>query len=322
MGRWHADAARRAGGQVVAVVDQDAGRAASLAARHPGARAETVREAALESARASVVHLCTPLGTHQALAETALDRGAHILIEKPFAEDAPSTAALLERARSRGVHAIPTHQFLFQRGVLEALDGVRDIGPLVHVELTAFSAGAGDRQGAERDRIAAEILPHPLSLLARLPLTGPASLAWHAEHPAPGELLATASAGGVAVSLLISLRARPTRNHLRLAGENGTIHVDLFHGFAVREAGGVSRARKIAQPFAAAGGTLLNAALNLTGRAARREVAYPGLRELVARFYGALEAGAPPPISPEETLEVAAARDVLIRLLRGLSGSP
>jgi hypothetical protein len=77
----------------------------------------------------------------------------------------------------------------------------------------------------------------------------------------------------------------------------------------------VSRRRKVAHPFLLAGGTLWSAAANLAARAARREPAYPGLRELVSRFYAAVRYDTEPPVAAAETLAVAAARDALLALM-------
>src|SRR5260370_21086015 len=112
--------------------------------------------------------------------------------------------------------------------------------------------------------------------------------------------------------MLISLNGRPTVNALRLIGEHGSAQIDLFHGFCVLEHGAVSRTHKIAHPFLQSGATLFSAATNLISRAARSESAYPGLRELIRRLYEALRTRGKPPITPSETLDVAAARDNLL----------
>ncbi len=97
-----------------------------------------------------------------------------------------------------------------------------------------------------------------------------------------------------------------------MTGTTGTAHVDLFHGFAAFEGGGHSRARKLGRPFARGVGTLAHAGENLVRRGARGETAYPGLRELIRRTYASIGSGAPPPITPDETRAVAAARDAIL----------
>jgi hypothetical protein len=176
---------------------------------------------------------------------------------------------------------------------------------------------AGAKSGVQdADLVAADILPGPLSLIARL-LPGAVGVAdWRIEHPAKGELRANTSVGKASASMLISLNGRPTVNALRLIGQRGSAQVDLFHGFCVLEHGTVSRAQKIAHPFVQSGATLFSAATNLISRAARRESAYPGLRELIRRFYEALSTRGKPPVSASEVLEVAAARDNILAEIR------
>jgi predicted dehydrogenase len=311
MGRWHADAVARAGGVVSAIVDPERKRAGELRKQHGQARLAASLDEILQDGAADVVHVCTPLETHEALAGQALRAGLHALVEKPLAPVAKVTAKLLQLAESSGRLLCPVHQFLFQPGVLRVEAELRNIGPILHVDSVTCSAGAEAGAG-EPEQIAADILPHPLSLMARLLAVRVAQADWQVQHPAAGEIRAMAKLGNTSLSILISMGGRPTANALRLIGARGTAHVDLFHGFAVLERGEVSRARKIAHPFAFAGGTLVSATTNLVARAVRGEPAYPGLRELVRRFYLAAQGKGEPPIRKEEILDVAEARDALL----------
>src|SRR3954453_10862358 len=91
MGRHHAQAAAAAGAKLVAIVDRDGEAAMSLASSWPGAVAETDLDKALQSTRADVAHVCTPLTTHAAVAIRVADAGLHALIEKPLATTAEDT---------------------------------------------------------------------------------------------------------------------------------------------------------------------------------------------------------------------------------------
>lgn len=313
MGRWHADAVTRAGGAVSVIVDPDGHKAASLAARHPGSHTMAALGEVVQGGRVDVVHVCTPLETHEALATQALQGGMHVLVEKPLAQSAAHSGALLQLAEARGLLLCPVHQLLFQPGVRRAQEALPAIHPLLHVDTIACSAGASDNSDEARDHSADAILPHPLSLLARMLPEPLSSVQWSLHQPLAGELRATGSTASVSLSLVVSMRGRPTQNMLHLIGEHGTVHVDLFHGFHVVEGAAVSRAHKIAHPFLLAGDTLRAATANLALRTVHREVAYPGLRELICRFYRAVRREAPPPITAGEILEVAAAADTLGR---------
>ena len=304
MGRWHAEAAARAGAQVAAVVDPDATRAAALAARFRGCRVLTDLDEAL--GLVDVVHVCTPTASHVPLARQVLRRGRHLLIEKPVAASAAETAALLAEAESRQLLLCPTHQFPFQRGMRRVVHELASIGALRHLEFTMCSAGAAGRPGTA-DAIADEILPHPLSLLQRVLQRPIADLEWIVRRPLAGEIRGLAGIPGAAIALTVSMAGRPTVNGAVLIGTEGTFEIDLFHGYAVRYGGAVSRARKAAQPLARSAALGATAALNLARRALHGQPAYPGLWELVDEFYRASATGGRSPISPAETLDVALA---------------
>ncbi|HLZ29820.1 MAG TPA: Gfo/Idh/MocA family oxidoreductase [Chloroflexota bacterium] len=311
MGRWHADALTRVGGRLVAVVDPVEERAAALASNYSATTAATLDEL-LKHMAVDVVHVTAPLASHAALVLSALAAGCHVLVEKPLAESLATTCRLLDAAQRADRLLCPVHQFLFQDGFLQAVQAVQRIGPLLHVDAVACSAGAVNH---DPDALLPEILPHPLALVGRLCPGKLADAAWHIQHPRPGELRATTVLGQVSIGLLLSSAGRPTTNTLRLVAEHGTLHVDLFHGFCVVEPGEVSRARKIVHPFTLAGATLGAAGFNLLRRAARHEPAYPGLRTLIERFYAAVRGEADPPISPTESIAVASARATLVRAM-------
>lgn len=312
MGRWHARALEHAGGVVSAVIDPDPARASTLAAEHGARIAPSIGDAAAGGA-VDVAHICTPLPTHGALVRDAIALGLHALVEKPLVPTATETAELIRLAAKHDVQICPVHQFPFQRGVRDIVDALPRIGPVLHVQTIACSAGADGGDAAVRDQVAGDILPHALSLFSALGLSV-ADVAWEARRPMAGEIVAVGQTGGGAttVSVLVSMSGRPTSNTLHVIGAHGTAHADLFHGFATIETGGVSRAKKILHPFALSGATLANAFSNLVRRVVSRESAYPGLRELVAAFYASVRGAAPAPIPVTEMLAIAQARDILL----------
>jgi predicted dehydrogenase len=309
MGRSHANAIEAVGGSVVGVADTRIDVARAIA---PEDRAYSAVEDLLAAVTPDVVHICTPVDTHAYVVAAALAARAHVVVEKPLARDGAGTRTLVEGASDAGRLLVPVHQFLFQPGVLRLLDQREELGRLVRATFVAASAGA---EGTELTpgELVAEILPHPLSIFARLSTTGVDGLDWTVVVPAQGELRAVAVAGEASFEIAITARGRPTRTELELTGTDATGHADLFHGFAVVERGAVTRAHKIVRPFARSSGVLARATANLAVRAARRETAYPGLRELIRRTYDAIEHGGPPPIAPAETIAVAAARDAILR---------
>jgi predicted dehydrogenase len=317
MGRWHADAAVRLGVTVAAIVDPDAVRARQLSAHHPRATVATSLADVLTDV--DVVHVCAPSRTHVGLITEALEAGRHVLVEKPVAPSTEIVAALLELAARRRVFLCPVHQFPFQAGFLAALDRIPVMGPLRQVSYATCSAGAEGQDAASTARVAAEILPHPLSLFARL-WPAIANVEWSVRGPAAGEIRALGQVDDVGLSISISMSGRPTMNEIQLIGARGTTTVNLFHGFAVTTNGRVSRVRKATKPLSDAAGTAAAATGNLVKRAWAREAAYPGLRRLMALFYTAIRGEGPCPLSAEETLAVAHAGDRILQALADRAG--
>lgn len=323
MGRWHAHALRRLGIRIDGIVDTDSGAARSLAARCDGCPTWADVDEVKNLPPGLVAHVCSPMESHATLVRRLLEAGVHVLVEKPLAADAATTRALLKLAEDSKRMLCPVHQFVFQKGVARVLRALPDAGPIRAVDYMATSAGAGSRGGEIAEEILADILPHPLSLLGRILGADLAELEWTVAAAPRGEFRAMTSSDGATAGILISMTGRPTRNALRLVCEGGTFEVDLFHGFSARQSSAVNRWRKIARPFSEAGVTLAAAGTNLAARLVRREPAYPGLRELCRLFHLAASCDSPSwPIPSEETIDVATARDTLLRSRSGRNHSP
>jgi predicted dehydrogenase len=314
MGRWHAHAVRRVGSRIVAIVDTDRARASILASRtreNPLITDDIGR--AIRESKAEVVHVCSPVESHEPLARVAILAGTHVLLEKPVAHDLAVVESLHRAATEQGVLLCPVHQFLFQRGVLAAASALPTLGEIRQFDVVTCSAGADRETSAGREAIALDILPHGLALSRRLLGLELTAADWSVVGNVPGEVRLSAQLGSALVTIAVSMRARPTENSFVLRCDGGTVRGDLFHGFATIDRGQPSRRNKIGSPFVASGRAFGAASLNLLGRAVRGEPAYPGLRELVRRFHTAAANGGSPPISVAESVDVARVRDRVAR---------
>ena len=312
MGRWHAHAIRHVGSRVVVLIDPDVERAATLAARlshRPDVESDLAQ--ALRAHRIEVLHVCTPLATHDTVARLAIEAGIPVLVEKPVASDAAATEALHRLAEARGVLLCPVHQFLFQPGILGAERAMATLGTLRQLDFVACSAGADGSSDAEREAVAIDILPHGLALARRLLGVPLGNVDWRVSGGSPGEIRAMADVAGTSVMLAVSMHARPTENALTARCDLGTVRANLFHGYATIERGRPSRLDKLGRPFVGPARSVGAALGNLVGRVVRREPAYPGLRELVRRFHLACASRRPSPISVDESVDVARARDII-----------
>ncbi len=314
MGRWHAHALEKVGGEVIAIVDFDTAKAERLAADYPNAKSFETVEKMLAAQGIDVLHVCSPTRSHEAIAETAIEVGVHLLIEKPLAESAEQTSRLYDLAERRNSLLCPVHQFAFQDGAAKARKHLPRIGRLVHLEANICSAGGAGLDAEQMDSTAVDILPHPLSVMQKFLDEDITAAGWNVGHPVSGELRVFGQIKETSLSIFVSMNSRPTTNTFRIFGTNGAIHLDFFHGFSIIEPGGASRERKILHPFDLAARSFSAATVNLARRTARRESAYPGLRQLIEEFYKSIKLKSGPPITPAEAIAVAETRDLLISL--------
>jgi predicted dehydrogenase len=309
MGRWHAYYSRRGGALVSAFVDRDNSAAAALQARFPDARVFGDLADCLATCPVDVVHVCTGIESHGPLTEIALSAGKHVLVEKPAAESAAETARLLALAQSNHRSLIPVHQFPFQRGFQQLRRHVHRLGEIVRIGYQVSSAGGDGRSAGERKRILWEILPHPISLFFALLGKELEGASWHVQRYTGDDLEISGNLRDTQLAVLLSLRARPIRNELIVSGTNATAYLNLFHGYGVLDTGETSRLSKASGPFKESLCRLVIASANLARRTWNREPAYPGLAELIRKFYQAIGGLGCSPVSSEEILCVATFMD-------------
>src|SRR4051812_21513128 len=71
--------------------------------RHPGVTTCAHADALIDSPDVDAVVIATPLVTHKPLAEAAIERGKHVLVEKPLASSRQDAEFLAELAEKHGV---------------------------------------------------------------------------------------------------------------------------------------------------------------------------------------------------------------------------
>ncbi len=319
MGLWHARAVEKNGGEVVAFVDFNIEKAESLAAKYANAKAYFDLKKMLDEQIPDVLHVCSPTDSHEIIAETAIRAGVHLLIEKPLAATADQTSRLYNLAAQSNTQICPVHQFAFQDGAAKAQKSLSKIGRLIHLEANVCSAGGVGLNAAQHDQIAADILPHPLSLMQKFLETDISEIDWTGFRPASGELRIAGQTRETSASIFVSMNSRPTKNSFQIFGSEGTIHLDLFHGYSVIETGKTSRMTKILHPFDLAARNFSAATFNLVRRTVRRESAYPGLRQLIQQFYDSIKSNSEPPITPSQSIAVAEVRDLLVNQVTKLA---
>jgi predicted dehydrogenase len=111
---WAELIAASRGFELSGVVDRST-RARAWARAELGVLASTTLAHALKRVECDVVLLVSPPATHRALAEEALELGAHVVIEKPLALELADARHIAERAERAGRLAVVAQNYRFRR---------------------------------------------------------------------------------------------------------------------------------------------------------------------------------------------------------------
>jgi predicted dehydrogenase len=303
---------RKAGGVIVGVADVSSVRANDIADRFALRNIYRAVGELIDAERPDVVHVLTPPHTHAEVAVAALERGVHVLVEKPMANTSVEVERMVDAAHRGGALLTVDHNRLFDPAMLEARRLVAEgaIGEVVGVE--SFQAGtASDRPWLDRlpGGGIGDLVPHPLYLqlaflgrvrdLNVLAASGPGGRLDEVRVLMQGE-------EGVSGVLTISTRARPHLNTLKLYGTKMTVEVNLNNMTLVRR-------RDYAAPKVIAKSLPnLDEAWSLTRQTVVNAVNfirgsvryYPGMGTLIQRFYEAIRCGGAAPVSVAEGAEV------------------
>jgi predicted dehydrogenase len=93
-----------------------------------------------------LVLIASPTDTHAPMTLAALERGAHVLCEKPTAMDAKEARAMLDRAEALGRLHMIDHELRFNPNRMRIADLIQDgsLGEIRHVNIANISAGWND----------------------------------------------------------------------------------------------------------------------------------------------------------------------------------
>ena len=144
IGRIHAEAIRRAGAQIHAVVARTDAGARTAREQFGAERGTTDLSAVLSDPDVDVVHVCTPNALHFPMARAVLSAGKHIILEKPLTLTVAEGRELLRLAETSGrIHAVgfnnrfyPLVQEVRERVRRQALLRRRRAPPAAAVERT------------------------------------------------------------------------------------------------------------------------------------------------------------------------------------------
>jgi predicted dehydrogenase/nucleoside-diphosphate-sugar epimerase len=305
------------GVELVGITDLDAARA-EAAAREWDTRAFESLEA-LVDAGANVIHVLTPPSAHANVALEALERGCHVLIEKPITESVEDARRIGALASEKGLVASVDHSLLYDPQVLRVLEQVRAgaIGDVVGVDIFQSSEYPPYEGGPVPPHLRSAAYPwrdvavHCLYLIQTLlgriedldaewrSLGGDPNLAFD-------EWRALVRSERGLGQFQLSWNAKPMHSQMVVHGTSGQIRADLFAMYLAKRSSTPlpKAAERVVNAYAESLRPLVDVPVGAL-KFVRKEVqAFQGLRNLVGDFYARLGAGEPPPVRVEEAAEV------------------
>jgi 2-alkyl-3-oxoalkanoate reductase len=316
---FHIRAVKAIGGLVdlVGVTDLDPARAAATATKFETTAYSSLD--ALVAAGANVIHVLTPPASHVPVALAALERGCHVIVEKPISEDEAEGRKVADLAKQKGLTVSVNHSLLYDPQVKRALDAVRagKLGEIVSVDILRGSEYPPYEGGPLPPWYRSAGYPfrdlgiHCMYLMQELlgriesvegewrSLGGDPNLAFD-------EWRAIVRCKRGLGQFQLTWNVKPMQSQLIIHGTRGVLRVDLFAMF---------HGKRSSTPLPKAAERLVNAFTDSlqplvdvpvgVWKFVRKEVqAYQGLRDLVADFYQRLDENRPPPVSAEDAIAI------------------
>ena len=146
-GYWGPNLARNLaetdGVHLVAIADGRADRRAAAARRHPHVLMCDDAARLIEREDLDAIVIATPLDTHYPFAREALERGKHVLVEKPLAAARADAEALAALAEDRDLRLMVDHTFVYNGAVrrIRALIDSGDLGELLYLDSVRVNLG-------------------------------------------------------------------------------------------------------------------------------------------------------------------------------------
>lgn len=261
-------------------------------------------------AGANVIHVLTPPATHAKIARAALEKGCHVLIEKPVTEDEKDALEIARLAQRKGLVATVDHSLLYDPQVKHAFEVARSgaLGDIVSVdvirgaEYPPYEGGPMPPWYRSAGYPFRDVGVHGMYLIQELlgdieeveaewrSLGGDPNLAydeWHAT-------VRCKNGGG---QIQLSYNMRPLQSQLVIRGTQSELRVDLLARFnGKRPTTPLSKAReRVVQAFTDSIQPFL----------VKKDVpGAQGLQHLVAEVYKRLETGENPPVAVEDAAQI------------------
>ncbi len=157
---------QNAGFRLKYVIDRRPEARDSLRVRDPAITLHADPSRAIEDPEIGALVIATPAASHYDLARRALERGKHVLVEKPMCATTDQAADLVARADAAGLILMVDHTFLFHPAIvqLRQLIGAGALGHVSYFDSQRINLGLFQPDV----NVLWDLAPHDLSILDHL----------------------------------------------------------------------------------------------------------------------------------------------------------
>lgn len=161
-------------GRVYAVVDGRQERLELVKKSYPHVKTMTSSEALLDDENVHAIVIATPVFTHFELAQKALEKGKHVLIEKPMTASSLEAQTLIQLAEKKELTLMVDHTFLYTGAVqkMKELIDTDIIGKPMYFDSSRINLGLFQPDV----NVLWDLAPHDLSILTYLVAEKPRSI--------------------------------------------------------------------------------------------------------------------------------------------------
>jgi predicted dehydrogenase len=163
--------------EIIWCCDKDTNRLKETTKSYPNIKCTTELDDILNDSNTQAVAIATPVNTHYPIAKACLEKGKHVLIEKPMASSVEEGEKLIQLAKEKGLQLMCDHTFCYT-GVVNKMKAIIDsgaLGKLLYFDSVRVNLGLFQQDV----NVIWDLAPHDLSILDFLIDSVPVSVSAH-----------------------------------------------------------------------------------------------------------------------------------------------
>ena len=159
---------------VVTCCDMNTDRLKQVASKYPSIRTTTSYDDVLNDPSVNAVVIATPVATHYEFARKALERGKHVLLEKPATSSTAEAEKLVELAEKHSLTYMIDHTFIYTGAVRKMKEVVDqgELGDIYYLDSVRINLGLFQRDV----NVLWDLAPHDIAILEHLVKERPVSV--------------------------------------------------------------------------------------------------------------------------------------------------